>query len=106
MNRVQIYSAISGLLILLTGVLYFKGYWNTWEDYRVEIAEQTNDCYANVVVTVGEALKCPPMNDPEAAIKKCTEHMDILSKVLLTAIISQCNEEFKDKFYNENSNNI
>ena len=106
MNRVQIYSAILGLLVLLAGALYSKGYWKTWEDYRVEIATVSNDCYANVVVETGKTLGCQPWNDPEAAIKRCTKNIDPVTKMFLMMAILQCgNEPDKDK-KNEDSNDF
>lgn len=107
MNRVQIYSAILGLLVLLAGALYNKGYWNTWDDYRAEIASKTNDCYANVVVSTGKALGCQPWNDPEAAMKRCTANIDPFARVFVMIAILRCGDKpNKDKTDNENSDNL
>jgi hypothetical protein len=97
MNRIQIYSAILGLLILLTITLYSKGYWKTWEDYRAEIAAVTSDCYANVVVETGKTLGCQPWNDPEAAMKQCTAYLDPMSKMMIMISIINCNNTSQNK---------
>ena len=77
MNRTQLLSVILGLLVILAGALFTKGYFMTWEDYRPLLVEETNDeCIADLVIAVGEKLQCTPKWDPMGNLERCLQDIE------------------------------
>jgi hypothetical protein len=96
-DRKEILAIILGTLLVCAGILYYKGYWNTWEDFRQPMAEATNECVADFVVEYGTALGCQPWNDPQAQFKACIANIDPMTKMIMFMQYMSCFDEPRDK---------
>ena len=88
--RKMILPIVLGLLLGVSGALYFMGYWKTWEDYRGRITEETGQCYADIIISTGENLGCQPWNDPYANIDECVSKIDTFSQMLFAMAMLTC----------------
>ena len=96
-KRQELLIVILGSLIVCAGILFYKGYWNTWEDFRQPIAEATNECVADFVVKYGTELGCQPWNDPQASFKACIQQVDPITKMIMFMQYMQCFKKPQDK---------
>lgn len=101
MNRIQLLSAILGILMLITGTLFIKGYFKTWEDYRpLIVKEMGSECITDLVITIANDLQCKPWLDPKNNLEKCTHNnngikVQFLSGAMLCAIEDSLNPSYK-----------
>ena len=88
MNKTQLLSAILGILVVLAGALYTKGYFKTWEDYRPLIVEDSgSECVADLIIEIATDMRCKPWLDPKSSIDGCMDDQGIEEEVIKTKIM-------------------
>jgi len=107
MNRVQILSAILGLLVLAAGALLAEGYFKTWEDYREPLVEEAGECVADLIITVGNDLQCKPWLNPQENLEQCVaESSEVKQTAIVVGAMACLFNELTEGLEDEGSDNI
>lgn len=119
-KRYHVLSLVLLLLLILSGILYNKGYWNSWEDERDEIYEEImvaihidgasprtkelfSTCMADELVKIAKAISCPhyikrPFIDQ---INECMGENEAMASFMLGNSIQACQFEVLKKIKEE-----